>query len=174
MIKGESINLRPVEHDDLATIESWTNDEDANGSYNMFGLKGRQGLERAFGESGLLDERNGMLLVVTPDGTIVGSMSYHTTMYGPNSGSRTYNIGISLLSAHRGRGYGAEAQRLLAGYLLQTYSIARVEAQTDIANLAEQRALEKAGFTREGVLRMAQWRAGAWHDLVSYSKLRGE
>jgi aminoglycoside 6'-N-acetyltransferase len=50
----------------------------------------------------------------------------------------------------------------------------RVEAQTDVTNLAEQRALEKAGFTREGVLRKAQWRGGAYHDLVVYSKLRGE
>ena len=50
----------------------------------------------------------------------------------------------------------------------------RVEASTDITNLAEQRALEKAGFTREGVLRKAQWRAGDWHDLVVYSLLRGE
>jgi RimJ/RimL family protein N-acetyltransferase len=38
----------------------------------------------------------------------------------------------------------------------------------------EQRALEKAGFTREGVLRQAQWRSGGWHDQVMYSKLRGE
>ena len=42
------------------------------------------------------------------------------------------------------------------------------------AVLSMQRALEKAGFTREGVLRKAQWRNGDWHDLVVYSKLRGE
>jgi aminoglycoside 6'-N-acetyltransferase len=30
---------------------------------------------------------------------------------------------------------------------------------------------KKAGFTREGVLRGTQWRAGAWHDLVIYSRL---
>ncbi|MDP9309486.1 MAG: GNAT family N-acetyltransferase, partial [Chloroflexota bacterium] len=34
--------------------------------------------------------------------------------------------------------------------------------------------LEKAGFTREGIARKAQWRAGQYHDLVTYSKLRGE
>jgi aminoglycoside 6'-N-acetyltransferase len=35
-------------------------------------------------------------------------------------------------------------------------------------------ALERAGFTREGILRHAQWRAGAWRDVSLYSKLRGE
>lgn len=47
-------------------------------------------------------------------------------------------------------------------------------AGTDIDNLPEQRSLEKAGFTRKGVLRGAQWRAGQWRDEVLYSRLRGE
>jgi aminoglycoside 6'-N-acetyltransferase len=85
-----------------------------------------------------------------------------------------YNIGIALAPEQRGKGYGTAVQRLLAEYLFATYPIMRVEASTDLANLAEQRALEKAGFTREGVLRQAQWRNGGWHDMVVYSKLRGE
>ena len=40
--------------------------------------------------------------------------------------------------------------------------------------MAEQRALEKAGFTREGVLRHACFRGGEWQDMVVFSKLRGE
>jgi RimJ/RimL family protein N-acetyltransferase len=48
----------------------------------------------------------------------------------------------------------------------------RVQASTDVLNVAEQRALERAGFQREGVLRGAQWRRGAFHDLVSYARLR--
>jgi hypothetical protein len=47
-----------------------------------------------------------------------------------------------------------------------------LNSPTDVENIAEQRSLEKAGFTREGILRHAQWRAGAHHDLVSYSMLR--
>ena len=41
-------------------------------------------------------------------------------------------------------------------------------------NLAEQRALEKAGFTREGILRGTTFRQGRWHDMVIYSVLRDE
>ena len=43
---------------------------------------------------------------------------------------------------------------------------------TDVENLAEQRALEKAGYHRDGVLLGAQFRAGAYHDLVVYSVVR--
>jgi len=48
----------------------------------------------------------------------------------------------------------------------------RVQASTDFDNLAERRALTKAGFQEEGTVRRAQWRAGAWHDMVLYSRLR--
>jgi RimJ/RimL family protein N-acetyltransferase len=72
----------------------------------------------------------------------------------------------------RGLGFGSVAQRLLADYLFATTSVNRIEAATDIENLAEQRALAKAGFVREGVFRGAQHRAGAWHDLAIYSVVR--
>jgi len=111
-------------------------------------------------------------LVVELDGVPVGDVSWHSVWYGPNGGSRALNIGISLAASARGRGVGSLAQRLLVEHLFATTDVDRVEASTDVANIAEQRALEKAGFTREGVLRSAQARADGRHDLVSYSFLR--
>lgn len=111
-------------------------------------------------------------LLVEADGKVAGEVSWHREMYGPNEGSRVFNIGIGLLPEFRGRGIGAVAQRLLAEHLFATTTVHRVEASTDVANVAEQRSLEKAGFVREGVLRGAQYRGGTWHDLVSYSILR--
>jgi RimJ/RimL family protein N-acetyltransferase len=48
----------------------------------------------------------------------------------------------------------------------------RIWAGTEADNIAEQRALEKAGFIREGVIRGAGWRDGTWRDGVIYSLLR--
>ena len=78
------------------------------------------------------------------------------------------------MPAERGHGYGTEAQTLLAAWLFAATNTNRVEAQTDIDNLPEQRSLEKAGFTREGVTRGSQFRAGAFHDLVMYSRIRSD
>jgi RimJ/RimL family protein N-acetyltransferase len=52
--------------------------------------------------------------------------------------------------------------------------VTRIGAETEITNIAEQRALEKAGFTREGVIRSVMFRDGQWHDGVTYSILRHE
>jgi RimJ/RimL family protein N-acetyltransferase len=63
---------------------------------------------------------------------------------------------------------------MVAEYLFRTFPVHRVQASTDVGNTAEQRALERAGFLREGVIRGAQWRLGSWRDLVSYARLRDD
>ncbi len=59
-------------------------------------------------------------------------------------------------------------------YLFAHTQANRIQASTEITNVGEQRALEKAGFTREGVLRGAGFRDGQWRDGVLYSVLRDE
>jgi len=100
---------------------------------------------------------------------------------GPHTAVQTFDvlrsnwaIGIGLAPEFRGRGYGSEAQQLLVRYLFAHTPVNRVEATTEIANVAEQRALEKAGFTREGILRGASFRQGRYRDYVIYSVLRDE
>jgi RimJ/RimL family protein N-acetyltransferase len=83
-------------------------------------------------------------------------------------------IGIWLTAAARGRGAGTEAQRQLVDLFFLHTAVNRVEAHTDVENLAEQRALEKVGFRQEGVTRGAQWREGAYHDGFLYSILRAD
>jgi RimJ/RimL family protein N-acetyltransferase len=114
----------------------------------------------------------GLLAVESTDGVLIGEVSWNTVQHGPSSSCRALNIGITLFGDYRGRGYGTAAQRALADYLFDTTRTERLEAATDIENFAEQRALEKSGFQREGVLRHAQFRAGAWRDVVLYSRLR--
>jgi aminoglycoside 6'-N-acetyltransferase len=174
MIRGEKIDLRPLTEADLPLLTAWENDRDFQSAFNWFGLGPAGALAREFARDGILAADHGLLVIVARDGAVIGELSYRQVVYGPNQGSRAYQIGLTIAPEQRGRGYGSEAQRLAAAYLLETYPVMRVEASTDSTNSAEQRALEKAGFTREGLLRRAQWRAGAWHDLVVYSKLRGE
>jgi RimJ/RimL family protein N-acetyltransferase len=169
-----ALRLRPVRRADLDTLERWRADPEAQGRHNWFGFAPADRLRRRFEEDGLLGPDQGNLLVELADGTLAGDVSYHAVHHGPNPASRAFNLGIALLPEHRGRGHGAEAQRQLAAYLFAHTQVERLEASTDVDNLAEQRALERAGFTREGLLRHAQFRDGRFHDLVLYSRLRGD
>lgn len=173
-MNGEKVRIRPVRWEDLQVLASWVNDVEVHGAFNDFGFRGHESMETAFQKEGLINDRQATLIIETLAGEIVGSISYYTTSYGPRVAHQVYGIGLYIVPEHRGMGYGTEAQWLLTEYLFNTYPIVRVEAGTDVDNIAEQRSLEKAGFKQEGVLRRVQWRRGDWHDMLLYSKLRGE
>ena len=171
-VEGRLVRLRDCALADADTLDEWSAARD--GGFNDFGP--RDPAPREILAAGpLRNERNGTLIVEPLEGgQPVGTVGWHGVNYGPGPGSIAWNIGIDLIPEGRGRGYGAEAQRLLADYLFATSPVNRVEASTDVENLAEQRSLEKAGFTREGIVRGAQFRQGAHHDLVVYARLRSD
>jgi RimJ/RimL family protein N-acetyltransferase len=172
LIDGERVRLRDLEPDDIDLLDAW-NAEPSD--FNDFGDQATPLPRDAIAAGPLRNDRNGMLVVErVDDGTLIGTVGWHRVNYGPNPESDAWNIGIELRPDARGQGLGAEAQRLLAQFLFDAYDLNRVEAQTDVQNLAEQRSLEKAGYVREGVQRGAQYRAGGYHDLVTYSRLRGD
>lgn len=113
------------------------------------------------------------LAVTNEDGTeLLGAVSWHAVGYGPSIGSRAWDIGAGLLPSARYGGIGTQLGRVLAKYLFDTTDAHRVQASTDVANKPAQRAMEKAGFTREGIIRGAQMRGGEHRDMVGYSILR--
>jgi RimJ/RimL family protein N-acetyltransferase len=172
---GERVRLREVTSDDGRLLDEWRGDPALMGEFNDFGTEATSVAEALDEGRRFVEEEMGRVVVERlEDGAVIGDMSWHPARYGPNEGSKALNMGISLHPDARGRGYGVEAQRLLAALLFDLFDVARVEASTDVENTAEQRALEKAGFTREGVLRQAQFRAGRHHDLVVYSRVRSD
>ena len=161
--------LRPPRPEEAALLEGWR--VEATSPFDDYGPA-----SEPVAEDRRLPRPHGLgeLVVTDGDDRPIGTVQWHAVQHGPTAGSLAMNIGISLRPEARGQGHGTRAQQQLTAYLLARFPVHRVEASTDVENLAEQRALERAGFRREGLLRGAQWRRGAWHDLVLYSRLRGE
>ena len=171
------VTLRAVGQEELELIGRWRNDPEHESEFGDFLVMARQQhrfrYQSDWQMNGLLTEDNGTLLICR-DGEPVGTVSWHPVRYGPNPGSQALNIGLAITPGARGQGVGTAAQRLAYQWLFRHTTVNRVEASTDVKNVAEQRALEKAGFTREGIMRGAQFRGGQWHDLVQYSRLRAD
>lgn len=148
--------------------------ERAVSSYNWSGFVSVQQTAARFARDGFLGADDGQLLVETADGEAAGTVGYRAVDRGTPPHSRCWSIGVTLLPELRGQGLGSAAQRELAGYLFATTAVNRIEADTDVTNTAEQRALAAAGFRREGVLRGASFRDGGWHDLVMFGRLRSD
>jgi ribosomal protein S18 acetylase RimI-like enzyme len=167
----DQVALQPVAEGDLSFLERLSNDPASAGQHEWHGWGDPGQWRRGWAENGLLGDTGGVLMVVH-GAERVGNVSWRRTP----TGARCYcwSLGIGLAPEFRGRGYGSAAQRLIVRYLFAHTQANRVQAETEITNVAEQRALENAGFTREGVLRGATFRAGGWHDLVLYGVLRAE
>ncbi|HEV2781320.1 MAG TPA: GNAT family protein [Actinophytocola sp.] len=166
------IRFRPVTEDDLDALDAMFADPESIGVHNWQGFTDPRRWRRLFEENGLLGGDRWVLMVDTEAGENAGFVSWRPAHGG--SIDTGWEIGISLWPRLRGQGYGTEAHRQLVRYLFTNTPANRIQAMTDAENHAEQRALEKAGFTREGVLRGYTFRAGAWRDEVLYSVLRSE
>jgi len=164
--RGPDLRLRPLGPQDRE-LSAQVGQAEVAGEWDSFDESAEDMLPSArFGGA--------TLVIELADGTAAGVVPYIRVPYGPNERSLAYRIGITVLPAHRRRGVGAAAQRMLADQLFRESRANRVEADTDVGNIPEQRALERAGFTREGVVRGAQWRRGAWHDRILYGRLRSD
>ena len=168
-----TVRLRPITLADCAIVEE--NPATPDDVYDFYGFP-QPGRLRRLVESGEVYPKPGDLtgrLAVEADGEYIGFVSWHPEHYGPIP-APALNFGIGLIPAARGKGHGTEAQRQLVAYLFNHTTVNRVEASTDVENLAEQRSLEKAGLLREGICRGCHFRAGEYRDMVVYSILRAD
>jgi RimJ/RimL family protein N-acetyltransferase len=165
------VSLRPVQEADLALLSRFFTDPSAPGEFEWFGFRVRNAkeMESRWREDGLMGREESFLVVAVEDGTCAGWMNWRSQ--GPFG---NYEIGIALFAEYRGRGIGTEAQRLLVVYLFGYTTAHRLQAGTEVDNVAEQRALERVGFIREGVMRGAHFRSGRWRDSVMYGLVRDD
>nr|WSX78039.1 GNAT family N-acetyltransferase [Streptomyces sp. NBC_00899] len=166
----DNVALRPVAEDDLPVLNGMLGSAEVRAPFQWFGWSDPGRMARGFAENGLLGPDNSMLMVVSGAETL-GFVSWRKIDV---AGTYFWNMGIMLLPAARGRGVGTRAQQLLVRYLFAHTPVVRIEADTDKDNIAEQRALEKAGFTQEGLMRSVVFRDGQWRDAYLYGIVRDD
>jgi RimJ/RimL family protein N-acetyltransferase len=73
----------------------------------------------------------------------------------------------------RGNGLAGAAVRLAAAWALAAWELGRVQVTTHLGNRPSERVAEKAGFTREAVLRAWRPMRGGRPDVTMWSRLPG-
>ncbi|MFF5787169.1 GNAT family N-acetyltransferase [Streptomyces sp. NPDC012693] len=103
-------------------------------------------------------------------GTLVGTAS----LWGIDNHHRAAHIGLGLLPAARGRGYGTDVVAVLCHYGFVVRGLQRLQIETLADNTAMLRSAERNGFVREGVLRSSAWVMGEFLDEVLLGLLADE
>ena len=96
------------------------------------------------------------------------------TLFGFAPAHRRCEVGYALGRAHWGRGFVGEALEAAIRFAFETLDLHRLEADVDPRNPASMRALERAGFAREGFLRERYHVHGEIQDAVYFGLLRRE
>lgn len=85
-----------------------------------------------------------------------------------------FNLGYWVRTGQTGRGVATAATVLLTEFGIKRAGLTRIEILVATANLTSQRVAEKAGATREGVLRNRNLVHGKLQDAVMYSLIPGD
>ncbi|MDX6641356.1 MAG: hypothetical protein QOF12_2367 [Solirubrobacteraceae bacterium] len=109
-------------------------------------------------------------LVIERDGVPLGV----TSLMELSRRDRRAMVGTWLGRDHWGTGVNAEAKALILHLGFETIGLGRIGAYSEVRHARSQRALEKLGFRREGVLRAWHRHAGQPHDVVVFGLLREE
>jgi RimJ/RimL family protein N-acetyltransferase len=133
---------------------------------------GRAELVGSIRELPSLAESGRLLALAAVDahsGEVIGGATLHHL----DAERRIVEIGYFVLPHARGRGAATTIARMLARHAF-TLGIARVAAYVNVGNIASERVVERAGFTREGVVRSMPKPDGRRVDKTLFSLLPGE
>jgi RimJ/RimL family protein N-acetyltransferase len=107
------------------------------------------------------------MAVVDADDRLLGALGLSNFDWTDMKGE----IGYWVATEARRRGVGSRATRMLAEWAVAALELERIELLAHPDNEASQRLAERAGFTREGLLRRYRRRHGVREDLVMFSLL---
>lgn len=164
MRQQENLTIRPVEERDLAFLQL-AQTQGMRGRFQEAQMESMVRLRSQWEKDGMLGSQFQMLMVEL-EGQPVGFVTAFFVREG------MVRVGIQLDENCRGQRVGSRAFALLRDYLLENFPLVRLEADTDVDNIAAQKMLERCGFRAEGVLRKYRFHHGSYHDSYLYSYIR--
>jgi aminoglycoside 6'-N-acetyltransferase len=151
ILSGPRVTLRNATLEDMAQVASIRHEPEVESRWGV--------LEEGELEEFLQDEKT---LVIESDGEMIGAVQYDEEtdpMY------RRAGIDIFLTTSRHAQGFGSEAVRVLARYLIEERGHHRLTIDPAADNAAAISAYEKVGFRAVGVMRSYERGPdGTWHD----------
>lgn len=149
------MNLRVMEKEHLPLYTEWLNNPEFTGEYNPLRQTSRTKMEKKYDS---FPPEQKTFIIEKKDGRKIGYVGHF-----PAAG-KLLEIGFALIPSERGKGYCTEAVKIMVDYLFLSKEIVRIQAHTDLRNVASQKVLEKAGFKKEGTVRKSFFIRGEWKE----------
>jgi N-acetyltransferase len=170
MLRGYSVRLVPIDYSHLDQLSRWSGEEDIWRYMTFAYLASRDELRTWIGSAMDANERGTELnfaIIDEPSQLAVGTTSFYRVV--PEH--KRLELGKTWLGApYRRTRINTVAKYLMLNHAFEMILANRVELNTDARNVRSQRAIERLGAVRDGVLRCHTiMRDGFVRDTVTYS-----
>lgn len=170
MLRGTKVGLRARHEADIPILETELHDDVVTHSRsdNRPWRPLSPGSKESMFAVDDTEQRNVGFSVVSLDtNELVGD----AVLWSIDTHSRSAHIGLGLLPAQRGKGYGTDVVAVLCHYAFVVRGLHRLDIETLSDNAAMLAAAEHNGFVREGLRRQACWVMGEFLDEVNLGLL---
>ncbi len=115
------------------------------------------------------DPGHSITYAITSDGKVIGSIGVfmRDDVY-----SKSCDLGYFIAEEYWGRGIATGAIRQICAEAFKKLDTVRIIAEPFADNTGSRKALEKAGFTLEGILKKSVYKLGEFHDSCIYALVR--
>jgi len=168
MLEGININLRISDKEDINLYQEWVNNSKVLGEYNPLRQISKEMVQNVINQPPTNFQ---VFIIEKKDKKRIGVILYFINKGGPYE---LLEIGYFLIPSERKKGFCTETVKIFVDFLFLTKQIVRIQAATITKNIGSQKVLEKAGFTKEGIIRKMMWCRGDWRDYILFSILRYE
>lgn len=168
LLETDRLILRRVTSDDANSMLTYLSDADV---MKYMGLEPFRSIEEALDEiswyESIFENGTGIRwgISLKGQGEIVGSCGFLNRVA---KHSRA-EIGFELHKEYWGKGIASEAIASVVSYGFEQMNLQRIEALIELENTSSQKAVERQGFMREGLLRSYEYTCGKFDDLYMYS-----
>jgi RimJ/RimL family protein N-acetyltransferase len=170
VLQGYSVRLAPVDESHLDQLSLWSAEEDIWRYMTFAHLASREELQAWISTAMQANERGtemNFAIIDEASRSAIGTTSFYRVV--PEH--KRLELGKTWLGApYRRTHINTAAKYLLLHHAFETLLANRVELNTDARNLRSQRAMERLGAVRDGVLRSHTiMRDGFVRDTMNYS-----
>ncbi len=171
MLKGKRIYLRLFEKEDLPLRVKWINDEETNRTLG-FDIPVSLAKTQAWFQNTLTDNSKiNFAIVDIETDKVIGMTGLIDIDYKNRKAEYYITIGEK---EYLGLRLPDEVVRLVFNYAFYQLGMNKVYGHTLGYNIKSQKAHERNGMIKEGILRSHKWKDGKFWDVVYYSVLKDE
>ena len=159
MIRGDMVDLKPFDLNDLDFLLRWNNDPDYVGEFEPLEPVTEEDLREWLPKP---KSGRSWFIIQTKRGEKVGQI------VSTEKDGKTVQVGYRVAPPHRNKGYCTDAVRTLSCHLFTETEVEVLMAEANPRNTASWRVLEKAEFVRTGYRERAVKLVGRWLDGYVY------